>query len=185
MARGTGLPCEDPHRNNNGGATSHPGLIPSRGRPRALTCRPDQSQTCGRTGQKGAVARSRPSGIWFCWKPLGGRQCPQGHVPGSGRTGPRSHGRHLRVAGLAQSARVHPPLLGKGAVTGPKCTASQQERWDHPASLPTGEALRSFQDSDSLGNHKDSGASVQGAGVSGLAEHLFYSWGSNSCPLSQ
>ena len=106
MARGTGLPCEDPHRNNNGGATSHPGLIPSRGRPRALTCRPDQSQTCGRTGQKGAVARSRPSGIWFCWKPLGGRQCPQGHVPGSGRTGPRSHGRHLRVAGLAQSARA-------------------------------------------------------------------------------
>ena len=62
-------------------------------------------------------------------------------------------------------------------MTSPKCTASQQGRWDHPASLPIGEASCSFQDSASLGNHKDSGASVQGAGVSGLAEHLLYRWG--------
>ena len=59
------------------------------------------------------MAPSRPSGIWLCWKPLGGRQCPQGHVPGSGRTGPRSHGRHLRVAGLAQSA--HASAMGQRA----------------------------------------------------------------------
>ena len=72
--------------------------------PWAVTCRPDQSRTCGRTGQQGAMACSRPSGIRFCWRPWGRRRRPQGHVPGFGQTGLRSHGRHLQVAGLAQSA---------------------------------------------------------------------------------